>query len=284
MLVVVRKGHAHRDVRRQAFCAGNARCIDNKAKRAIVGRHHADVPPDTLVAHRRCGNVCVVRKKIVVLRLCRDAHTTTNHRRRPMNLFFLDTNVDAAARAHVDRHCVKMILETAQLLSTAVRTLDPRDADDDDASALRPYRATHRAHPWAVWVRCCEANYRFACAFGAALCREYTHRYGKIHRSTPLLAWLASDARRPAAERFERPDAPLLAYGEHRLSELPQCMPDVYRRSGDPVGAYRAYYCGVEKRHLHAWRARERPAWVRCADDEGDAVKERLARKRSAPV
>ena len=41
-----------------------------------------------------------------------------------MNIFYLDTRPKEAAMMHCDKHCVKMILETAQLLSTAHRELD----------------------------------------------------------------------------------------------------------------------------------------------------------------
>ena len=36
-----------------------------------------------------------------------------------MNIFFLDTDVKKCAEYHVDKHVVKMILETCQLLYTA---------------------------------------------------------------------------------------------------------------------------------------------------------------------
>ena len=41
-----------------------------------------------------------------------------------MNLFYLHDNPKDCANMHVDKHCVKMILEYAQLLSTAHRVLD----------------------------------------------------------------------------------------------------------------------------------------------------------------
>ena len=41
-----------------------------------------------------------------------------------MKIFFLDKRPDDAAEMHCDKHCVKMILEYAQMLSTAHRILD----------------------------------------------------------------------------------------------------------------------------------------------------------------
>ena len=45
-----------------------------------------------------------------------------------MNIFFLDTDPKRCAKMHNNRHCVKMILEYAQLLSTAHRVLDGHES------------------------------------------------------------------------------------------------------------------------------------------------------------
>ena len=60
-----------------------------------------------------------------------------------MNVFFLDYSTEKCAEYHNDKHCVKMILEYAQLLSTAHRVLD----GDDSISVV--YKATHKNHPSA---------------------------------------------------------------------------------------------------------------------------------------
>jgi hypothetical protein len=46
-----------------------------------------------------------------------------------MNIFVLDTNPAKAAKYHNNKHCVKMILETAQLLSTAHRIIDGKQEE-----------------------------------------------------------------------------------------------------------------------------------------------------------
>ena len=61
-----------------------------------------------------------------------------------MNIFYLDRNPILAADKQCDRHVVKMILETAQLLSTAHYELDGESP---------AYKPTHKNHPSAVWVR-----------------------------------------------------------------------------------------------------------------------------------
>jgi len=79
-----------------------------------------------------------------------------------MNIFYLDKDPRICAENHCDKHCVKMILEYAQLLSTAHRVLDGdpnQELPDGRQDVL--YKATHVNHPSAVWVRQNEANYKW---------------------------------------------------------------------------------------------------------------------------
>ena len=47
-----------------------------------------------------------------------------------MNIFYLDRDPKIAAQMMCDKHVVKMILESAQILSTAHRVLDGDDYAD----------------------------------------------------------------------------------------------------------------------------------------------------------
>ena len=100
-----------------------------------------------------------------------------------MNIFYLDKNPKLCAQYHVDRHVVKMILETAQLLSTAHWL----------TGGEGPYRATHKNHPSAIWARSNKSNYNWLCKLGLELCEEYTYRYGKIHKTQQHLEWLSKN-------------------------------------------------------------------------------------------
>lgn len=137
-----------------------------------------------------------------------------------MNIFFLDFCARIAATYHCDKHVVKMILESAQLLYSAHWVIDP--------SRLPPgaYRKTHTKHPCAIWVRESGANYRWLCELGLALCDEYTFRYSKVHKTRAHLKWLA-----------ENP--PVLP--EIGVTTIRQAMPNEYKRP-NPVEAYRTYY------------------------------------------
>lgn len=94
-----------------------------------------------------------------------------------MNIFFLHESPIVSAKAMTNKHVVKMILETAQLLSTAHHILD------DELSPFRDdlYKMTHKNHPSAVWVRESHENYLWAYKHFVALCDEYTRRYKKTH-------------------------------------------------------------------------------------------------------
>lgn len=99
-----------------------------------------------------------------------------------MNIFYLDPDPVRCAAYHGDKHVVKMILETAQLLCTA-HHLAPNGAPSD-----RLYRLTHQNHPCAIWVRASKAHYKWAYQLFIALCHEYTRRYGKVHLTYQKLA------------------------------------------------------------------------------------------------
>ena len=159
-----------------------------------------------------------------------------------MNLFVLDTDPVKAAQLQCDKHVVKMILETAQMLSTAHRELDGDDAPDSF------YRTTHKNHPSAKWVRESAANYAWTYKHFIALCDEYTHRYGKVHLTDQKLRGVLSAPPRNIQHGFWfRPP--------------PQCMPDDYKQD-DAVDAYRAYYQSPEKQRFAAWeKGRPAPGW-----------------------
>ena len=145
-----------------------------------------------------------------------------------MNIFFLSLNPTEAARLHCDKHVVKMILETAQLLYTAHWVYEsplPEAA----------YRKTHPNHPSARWVRESLVNYRWLCSLGIALCEEYTYRYGKVHKTEHHLRWLTANTPTNLVD---------VGWTLPRLA-----MPDEYKDK-DPVVAYRRYYMGAKVRLL----------------------------------
>lgn len=161
-----------------------------------------------------------------------------------MNIFILDKDPGLAAVAHCDKHLIKMLLETAQLLSTAHRLIE----GDQRSESLGLYKAAYPSHPCAVWVRTERGAYEWTLTLFKALCAEYTHRYGKVHKTSALLPGLSVV-----------PFFPRLAPA-FRLERAPQAMPDCYKHPGDPVAAYREYY-DKEKRRFAKWTKRIPPDW-----------------------
>lgn len=110
-----------------------------------------------------------------------------------MNIFLLNTCPYIAARLHCDKHVIKMILETAQLLYTAWLTNHAEsDIVWDPICPHDAYRKTHANHPSARWVRRCSENYHFTIKLGMALCSEYTRRYEKVHKCQSHLKRLSN--------------------------------------------------------------------------------------------
>ena len=157
-----------------------------------------------------------------------------------MNIFYLHRDPRVAARYHNDKHVVKMILESAQMLSTAHRELDGNLNET-------MYRPTHKNHPSTVWVRESSSNYRWLHSLFISLCDEYTHRYGKVHLTDKKLR----DVLQPH---------PLTINTTKRFTPPPQCMPEQYKNNNNTVQAYRDYYVG-EKHNIASWKNRDVPHW-----------------------
>jgi len=145
-----------------------------------------------------------------------------------MNIFYLDDCPRRAAENMCDQHVVKMILETAQLLSTAHVELD------GDQVA---YKATHKNHPSAVWVRSNPRHYRWTHQHLMALGREYERRYGKVHKTIRDHGKALETLPVALDEMFHG----VVLQNISPRTDPPQCMPDEFK---DPntVTAYNKYY------------------------------------------
>jgi hypothetical protein len=155
-----------------------------------------------------------------------------------MNIFLLHLDPTKCAQYHADKHVVKMILETAQMLC-AVHWRYGSPA---------PYKATHKNHPCTVWAGNTTTNYHFLHDLGIALCNEYTYRYNKTHKTENILNTICT------------PPSELLATG---LTDFVQAMPEEYKGT-NAVEAYRTYY-QQEKAYLCQWKNRPVPPFMQQA-------------------
>ena len=148
-----------------------------------------------------------------------------------MNIFYLDKDPVKAAQLQYNKHVVKMILESAQMLCTAHHCHGL-----DYETEWVPYKKAHVNHPSTRWVRQSASHYLWLYYHMLALGEEYTKRYGKIHLSI-------TKCKEPLAKY---PDG-ILHTG---FSEPPQCMPDEYKRES-AIHAYWLYYVHEKKNIAH---------------------------------
>jgi len=177
-----------------------------------------------------------------------------------MNIFVLNENPVIAAREHCDKHVVKMILESGQMLSTAHRMLDGTEQIQvrngrkhrtwvlPDARENQMYQAVHMNHPCTIWTRETFANYKWHFELFMALCEEYTHRYGKVHVTQKKLQIPLS--------RFPNniPNTPATPF-RLAMGSNPECM------GPDPIQSYRSFYRTKQNRFKMVWTKRPTPKW-----------------------
>lgn len=186
-----------------------------------------------------------------------------------MNIFVLHTYPKTAAQLHNDKHCVKMILESAQLLSTAHRILDGTTYVGQSTTGRRVTRwrlpdhretlllsATHTNHPCNIWVRSHLDHYMWLTGLFSELLQEYTFRYNKQHKYESLRHVLSC--------------APTNISTTGIGTAPPQAMPDTYKVQATDsvtgwdatVQAYHNYYRGA-KVAFSTWKHRDIPTFMK---------------------
>lgn len=135
-----------------------------------------------------------------------------------MNIFALDMDPCKAAIMHCDKHVVKMILESVQMMSTV---------------AGHGYKPTHTNHPCTLWVKKSKANWHWLYQLVNSLHDEWQYRFNHTHYHKSYLVMLELDM----------PNLPDVG-----LTPFAQAMPE-YLQQANAVEAYRNYY-KTEKAHL----------------------------------
>ena len=152
-----------------------------------------------------------------------------------MNIFILDDDMYKSAEYLVNKHVVKMITEHNQLLCSVFYYTDfiPDEI----------YKLSHKNHPHSIWARSSLSNWIWLRDYTLEICKEYTYRYGKIHKGEHVCKSL--------------PNPNIKDIG---LLKFPQCMPDEYKND-NVVKAYRNYY-NEDKQHIFQWYRRNIPPWI----------------------
>jgi hypothetical protein len=151
-----------------------------------------------------------------------------------MNIFVLDIDPSIAASYHCDKHVVKMILESIQMIKTNLY-LDGRIGKEAYVSP------GFKNHPCTKWARMSYENEDWLRSLTFSLFIEYTLRYEKEHKSL-----------------YEFMSLPNIDRPSIGLSDFAQAMPD-YCKDRCAVTAYRNYYLN-EKRRFVKWRL-GKPYW-----------------------
>lgn len=159
-----------------------------------------------------------------------------------MNIFFLDRDPKLAAQYHTDKHVVKMISESAQMLSTVLFEHYPH---------IKMFKPTHVNHPCNKWLRESKENMLWLLDLTEHLNDEYIERYSKLvnHASYDMLA------NNNITSLILNSDIPSIGLTPPALA-----MPDYCKIYDDPVACYRLFY-KMEKTHLFAWKS-HKPYWI----------------------
>ena len=174
-----------------------------------------------------------------------------------MNIFYVDKDPKTAAKMMCDKHIIKMILESAQMLCTAKRVLDGTEYFDTTKNGRKIkrwshpnsnlenvlYKASHVNHPSTKWVMSSAYHYNWLYKHMIALHEQWQLRYGHVidHKTIQLLG-----------DILKHP--PKNIQLNKIATEPTPAMPDYCKVPGDSVESYRKYYF-LEKTRFATWKS-----------------------------
>jgi hypothetical protein len=158
-----------------------------------------------------------------------------------MNIFYIHSNPLLAAQDLCDKHVVKMVLESTQILSSVLHRYG--------MSEIAPYKEAYPSHPCVLWAGDSRSHWRWLLTHAEAISNEYTLRYEKIHKCDAYI----KDLKKITST---------IPFPKENFTPPPQCMPEQYRHK-DTTMAYKNYYIG-EKSSFAEWnKNRPQPLWYR---------------------
>lgn len=167
-----------------------------------------------------------------------------------MNIFALDLDVQKAAEYHCDKHVVKMILESAQMISTVFDKYG-----EHQSYMLKP---CFQNHPCTLWAGRSSENLHWLIGLGYFLTKEYYKRYKKVHKYNDFFHSVIKH-QHYLIDKFP----------EEGLQPFAIAMPDYLKNqagenysSEKAVELYRQYYI-LEKNRFAVWKYSEMPDWYR---------------------
>lgn len=164
-----------------------------------------------------------------------------------MNIFCLDADPVVAAQYHCDKHNVKMVLESAQLLCTTFHL----------QNIEAPYRKTHQNHPSAIWARTSLGNFEWLLEHSEALSKEYSFRYGKIHKTSDVISWAKRNKHLLSFDSKPQTEFSIAISANQNCRQHPNFA------ESSVIDKYRLYY-KLDKVSFCSWTKRETPKWFNC--------------------
>tara|TARA_B100000579_G_scaffold438049_1_gene471439 strand:- start:17291 stop:17761 length:471 start_codon:yes stop_codon:yes gene_type:complete len=131
-----------------------------------------------------------------------------------------------AAHMQCDKHIPKMVVESAQMMASALIRAGVSEGSMPLTKAGKPYKGGYKKHPCTLWAGDTHSNFNWLATHANQLTLEYTKRYGKKHA---------------CAEPIIKMSCLVDFIPEGYLTDFAQAMPDEYKNE-NPVKAYRAYY------------------------------------------
>lgn len=208
-----------------------------------------------------------------------------------MNIFYLDKEPERAASFHCDKHNVKMIVESAQMLSTAqwyaeAERLSLLPWNGKQSDLWREMARIHRQAAGFDTSGDSSFHIRDIRKQTAHLLPDslYAHIYSPTHANHPSAVWARSTKEQynwladlslelcyEYTRRYKRRHKtqtliewcvanPPDVFPSRPFVEPPQCMPNDSKINGDTVGAYRQYYI-KHKAYMAKWAHSKTPDW-----------------------
>lgn len=169
-----------------------------------------------------------------------------------MNIFYLSKNTKKCARAHCDKHVVKMILKYTRLLFGPYYEAISEEYPETEVFGGCPkvYKYTHKNHPCALWVKLSSANWNWLLDLATELCIEYRKRYNRTHACEEIIEWMQKN--KPVTMSFKVWQDPPQCFGPFQ---------DTCFIEGKAKKAYRKYYA-LGKSHILVYTNRKKPKWL----------------------
>ena len=158
-----------------------------------------------------------------------------------MNIFYTDECPIKSAQNQCDKHVVKMILESAQMLCSVHHRYNSK--------VKHLYKPTHTKHPSTIWAGDSQQNYEWLYNHFIALCDEYEHRYSRVHLTRVKL---------------EKPlnNIPV-GIPNIGMTKLRLAITDKTFHKKCPIKSYRKYYISKQFNFPMVWTKRTKPRWFR---------------------